>query len=165
MTPFEQSVIDWKGKSIAERIQGVQKTAQELGRKCTWAQAKQEYRRLASEEIWINDLYQVHVNRDPDAVLPFMKGKMVHLSIRSLDRNAKGATRPVRNWRHFQQIKNELVGPDHEAVELYPAESRLVDTVNQYHLWCYKDAENRFPFGWFERLVDYGDKNEPNENP
>jgi len=28
-----------------------------------------------------------------------------------------------------------IVGEEHEAFEVYPAESRLVDTANQYHLW------------------------------
>ena len=38
-----------------------------------------------------------------------------------------------------------------EAVELYPAESRLVDNANQWHLWCVTGF--RFPFGFAERLV------------
>jgi hypothetical protein len=38
-------------------------------------------------------------------------------------------------------------------VELFPAESRLVDTANQYHLWVMADAEYRFPFGYQRRLV------------
>jgi len=53
---------------------------------------------------------------------------MLHLSIKRLDKH------PVRDWRHFQRIKNELIGEENEAVELYPAQSRLVDTTNQYHL-------------------------------
>ena len=28
-------------------------------------------------------------------------------------------------------IKNLIVGPEHEGFEIYPAESRLVDTANQ----------------------------------
>lgn len=46
---------------------------------------------------------------------------------------------------------NELVGEEVEAVELYPAESRLVDGSNQFHLWCVIGF--RFPFGFEERLV------------
>jgi hypothetical protein len=56
--------------------------------------------------------------------------KTVHLSIKRFDRG------PVRDWRHLQQIKNEVVGPEAEAFEIFPAESRLVDTANQYHLWA-----------------------------
>lgn len=70
---------------------------------------------------------------------------LVHLSIRNNDRSTE------RDWRDFQRIKDELVGPEEEAVELYPATSRLVDTSNQYHLWCVQGVA--WPFGFHERLV------------
>jgi hypothetical protein len=57
------------------------------------------------------------------------------------------------DWRDFQQIKNEIVGPEYEAVELFPAESRLVDTSNTYHLWVHHDPSYRFPLGLHHRLV------------
>jgi hypothetical protein len=37
-------------------------------------------------------------------------------------------SKPMKVWLTIS-IKNELVGPEHEAVELYPAESRLVDSA------------------------------------
>ncbi len=40
-----------------------------------------------------------------------------------------------------------------EAVELYPAESRKVDTANQYWLWCFRSDKVRFPIGFQERAV------------
>jgi hypothetical protein len=94
------------------------------------------------EECYINSRYQVNVTRfeiDP----PF--GKCFHLSIKTRDKA------PYHDWRDFQRIKNELVGPEFEAVELYPAESRLMDTSNQYHLWCF--IEFKFPFGYRVREV------------
>jgi hypothetical protein len=91
-------------------------------------------------ELWRNDLYQVEVRRYPDDGL-------VHLNIRRVD------GWPGRDWRHFQFIKNELVGPECEGVEIYPAESRLVDTTNKYHLYCFTDPTYRIPFGYWERDV------------
>jgi hypothetical protein len=41
---------------------------------------------------------------------------------------------PIHNWRHLQQIKNDICGEESEALELYPAMSRIVDTVNQGRL-------------------------------
>jgi hypothetical protein len=41
------------------------------------------------------------------------------------------------DWREFQRIKNDIAGPEWEAVELYPAESRLLDPSNYYSLWCF----------------------------
>ena len=57
------------------------------------------------------------------------------------------------DWREFQRIKNEIVGPECEAMELFPAESRLVDTSNAYHLWVHCDPTFRFPVGLHHRLV------------
>lgn len=98
---------------------------------------------LGAEEQWANDKYVVHKRvhkSDVPDVLP-----MIHLSIRRQDRE------PARDWRDLQRIKNQLAGPEYEGVEIYPAESRIVDMANQYHIWC-------FPFslgiGWQEgRLI------------
>jgi hypothetical protein len=85
-------------------------------------------------EYWINDKYQVAVRKKDNS--------LIHLSIKRLDREC------VHDWRELQQIKSELVGPENEAVELYPAESRVVDTANQFHLWVASDPGYRFPFGF-----------------
>ena len=76
--------------------------------------------------------------------------EIVHLSIKRNDRA------PIMNWRDLQKIKNELVGPECEAVQIFPAESRMVDTSNQYHLWVFSDPKVRIPFGYRERLVAEG---------
>jgi hypothetical protein len=72
--------------------------------------------------------------------------KWVLLSIRRNDRAAE------RDWRVFQRIKNLLVGSEREAVELYPAQSRLVDSANQYHLWV-SPAGHSFQIGYTQRDV------------
>ena len=72
---------------------------------------------------------------------------MLHLNCRRADREA------CHDWRTLQAIKNILVGPEHEAVELYPAESRLTDTANNYHLWVLASPTTRFPFGFTGRAV------------
>jgi hypothetical protein len=86
--------------------------------------------------VWRNNLYTVAV-RD--------HGSFVHLTVMNRD-NGVG-----HDWRDFQRLKNELVGVEAEAVELYPAESRLIDSANVYHLWAFR---GRLPFGFDEgRLV------------
>jgi hypothetical protein len=50
----------------------------------------------------------------------------------------------VFDWRHLQQIKNAVCGPEWEAVEIFPAESRLKDASNARYLWA---SEKAFPFG------------------
>lgn len=107
--------------------------------------------RSLAGEVWINDLYQVSVFRDNNAAGQVL----IHLSIRRLDREI------IHDWRELQEIKNRLVGRECEAVELYPAESRMVDTANQYHLFCVPDPTYRFPFGFGTRLVSGEDKLPP----
>lgn len=98
--------------------------------------------------IWVNDIYQV-ARRE-------MSNGLVHINIRRRDGG------PIlRDWRHFQQIKNEMLGEECEAVELYPAESRKVDASNKYHLWGYADPSWRFPIGMEDRDVDYSDGSTP----
>lgn len=96
-------------------------------------------------EVYLNDTYQV-LKRDAD-VFDEKWPPMYWLSIKRIDRE------PIHDWRDLQLIKNMLVGGDNEAVELYPAESRLTDTANQYHLWVLKDAGLMFPFGFAKRIV------------
>jgi hypothetical protein len=76
---------------------------------------------------------------------------VMHLDIRRRDSQPVGPER----FRDFQRIKNELVGPEFEAAEIYPAESRLRDASNNYHLWVLPKGQ-RFPFGFSTRLVQYG---------
>lgn len=85
-------------------------------------------------EVWLNDLYVVHKRVRDDG--------WTELSIRRQDRE------PVTDWRHKQQIKNELCGAECEGLELYPAESRLYDTANQFWIWVRTDPEDRIPVGF-----------------
>lgn len=101
------------------------------------------------DEVWLNGRYQVEVHRDAVDVEGFPR--MHWLSIKRRDKEA------VHDWRDLQRIKNDLVGPEHEAMELYPAESRLVDSSNQYHLWVLAEEGACFPLGFGERLVSEGD--------
>jgi hypothetical protein len=95
------------------------------------------------ERVFKNNLYTVLVRRmEPRSGFP----PMVHLSFRRNDRKT------CVDWRHKQYIKNEICGEECEAVEVFPAESRLVDTSNQYHLWVFEDGY-QLPFGFGERLV------------
>lgn len=89
-----------------------------------------------ADPLYRNSIYTVIVHSPND--------KTKYLSIKANDRRWR------HDWRHLQRIKNELCGPEWEAVELYPAESRLVDEANQFHLWCF---DYRLPIGFTERLV------------
>jgi hypothetical protein len=103
---------------------------------------------MDESEIWLNDEYQVTVYRFFNQAI---ETDMIHLSIKRIDKE------PIRSWADMQEIKNQLIGRNREAFELFPAESRLVDTSNQYHLWAAADPSVRFPVGFETRLTSWED--------
>lgn len=111
--------------------------------KLTKEEAKSQYNRLKKDIVYINDKYQVNVDPfPPNGFHP----KLVHMSIKRIDKEV------IHDWRDLQEIKNAIMGDEAEAVELYPAESRLVDSANQFHLWVIPPGQ-KFPFGFNERGV------------
>ena len=105
-------------------------------------------------ELWLSGRYAVYVRyghetgwqgtADDGNVVAL---RLTHLSIKRHDRKA------MHDWRDLQMIKTVLCGPEREAMEVYPAESRLVDAANQYHLWVLPEGV-LLPFGFSDgRLV------------
>lgn len=110
----------------------------------------QQYKEDVGARVYLNSIYQVEYSIVQG---PPVFGRIVYLSVKTKDKQ------PRHDWRELQRIKNELVGEEVEAVELYPAESRVVDTSNQYHLFCFPELQferRRFPFGYRDRLVAEG---------
>jgi len=94
--------------------------------------------------VYTNSRYQVCADFPEPSKLDLPD--IVHLSIKRHDRE------PIRDWRDLQRIKNELCGTTAEACEIFPADDRLVDTANQYHLWCLKPGY-QFPWGFNDGKV------------
>jgi hypothetical protein len=98
--------------------------------------------------LFHNNHYHVFVRktRNPKPDGP----DIIHLSIRDNQRTAK------HDWRDLQRIKNEILGPEFELVELYPRESQLVDLSNQFHLFGFLTEEplfTRMGLGWEQGRV------------
>jgi hypothetical protein len=126
----------------------------------TIEQAKMGLHRDIYAEIYVNDIYQVAVYRNEEADelvhLDELKGRCTWLSIKRRDK------RPVNNWQDMQTIKNRLVGVDCDAIQIFPAESRMINMANQYHL-IVLPSDAWLPFGWGFRSVDTENRNaEPN---
>jgi hypothetical protein len=56
-------------------------------------------------------------------------GRCEHLWIRRTD------DRNLFPWADLQRIKDELMGPERVALEVFPASSQLVDVADMRHLW------------------------------
>ena len=70
----------------------------------------------------------------------------VRLTVNSVRRDAKGRWRDGITWDELQRIKNECLGEDACCIEVYPAESDLVNVSNMRHLWVLDGpCEKRFP--------------------
>jgi hypothetical protein len=82
------------------------------------------------DEMYRNSTHTVLVypNNASEGLADPMDG-WVTLSIKRNDRKAEC------DWRIFMRIKNEIVGPEREAFQLFPCMERVVDTANQYFLF------------------------------
>lgn len=96
-------------------------------------QAIGEPESVVGYEAWGNDIFQ--------AVVRLLDNGAKHISLKRHDRGV------VRDWRQLQSIKNEIAGAESWAVEIFPPESVLMDTANEYHLWVYPPGEEP-PFGY-----------------
>tara|TARA_Y100001938_G_C7850749_1_gene310679 strand:+ start:64 stop:606 length:543 start_codon:yes stop_codon:yes gene_type:complete len=163
MTPFKKAVLcDGSKKSKYDLFQIFKKrfdvAETDLGTNTTTINTPslRELERMfvdnvLNAECYMNDKYQVNVYRNEKADFMVLhknlKGKMTYLSIKRLDKES------IHDWRELMDIKNTLTSPEQEAVELYPAEWRRVDTANQYHLFVFPKGFAP-AFGYMERLVD-----------
>jgi hypothetical protein len=118
----------------------------------------EKHEKQGDARVYENSRYIVHVypaKQQADGWPP-----IIHVSIRHIHNIA------ITDFRDFQRIKTELLSPEAEAVQIFPAESRLVDSCNQYHLWVFaptaeEDEYPTIPVGYF-----YGrDVLEDGENP
>ena len=143
--------------SRMESWQQLQTAMEQRGTPITKAQAKKTMRqnsvRQKIAEHWMNDIYLCTVDRfKTDAVDEWGNNPPLQARL-AITRHDKAA---VHDWRHFQKIKNDIFGENCEAVELYPDESRLMDTANTYWLYVFK-SDYRLPFGQQYRQVEDAD--------
>jgi len=97
-------------------------------------------------ETWQSFIYRI-VRRRARIELFGLSKEITQLDICRRDEQ------PCHNWSDLQDIKNQLHGPENEALELYPAESRLVDPSNHYLLWCVPKGI-RLPIGHTTRVTN-----------
>ena len=58
--------------------------------------------------------------------------KYIHLRIRRID------DKPVINYMDIQQIKDDLLGKNVEAIQVFPKRNDFIDNSNTYHIWTWK---------------------------
>jgi len=88
-----------------------------------------------------NDVYNVSVYFVEDTM--FKTDGVYQINVSRVDGCA------VRDWRDLQWIKNCIVGPEGEGLELFPSESRLLDPSNMYTIWAWNNT--KIKLGKFEK--------------
>lgn len=91
------------------------------------ANAKRAVQRVKEEKTWLSKSHQVNETRFVAAGL----GPGIWLSIKRLDKE------PIARRDVLAGILRKRL-PGYCGFELLPAPLRLVDTANQYHLWCFE---------------------------
>lgn len=139
MKPFEEATWELSPQKREALIRECMKVYNE-----SYDEAAKHCDSAFTDRVYINDKYQVAVREFEN---PQFGGEWVHLSIKRIDKEV------IHDWRDLQEIKNMMVGPENEGIELYPAESRRVDSANQFHIFVLKTEGAKFPIGYNERLV------------
>lgn len=137
-------------RKVIER-QPYMRDALDQAQTLAWMQGKLDADLAVGAEFWRNNLYLV-MKGDAHALgmlPPGMFPPMWWLRVFRRD----GKRMRAGHWSTLQRIKNELVGPLHEGVELYPEERRLADGEHSYHLWVFKEPTTRFWFGLPDQLT------------
>jgi hypothetical protein len=143
---YWKPLVQLKPHEMYRRREVVEETMRHYGIGPLDAEAMLD-REAANCTYWVNHLYQVEVGTcGPD-------NDVTHICIRRRDGAAD-----LRDWRHFQQIKNEICGEEREAFELYPRESRKVDTSNKWHLFVLPEGVSLDAVGWTKRDVQYEER-------
>jgi hypothetical protein len=150
MQPFEY--LGKVGLKPKKEIQDWRKRLKDAGFDVSYADCKHIFSIHADNEVFVNETYTVFksdaakaqmVYADEDTGWP----PMWYLSIKRNDKEV------IWDWRELQEIKNLICGESNEGIQLFPAEDRVVDTANQYHLFVIKDAGVQFPVGFPSRMV------------
>lgn len=99
----------WRGNDIQNHNKGSEYTAEH-------------------NQTWCNDKCQVYVYDYPE-----LDGwpPIIEMSLKLNTRE------PWSDWRDFYRIKSELCGTSCWAIEVYPSQFALVDSANQYHMFCF----------------------------
>lgn len=88
---------------------------------------------LKRGEGWFGEINECYTSLDGQYAVMIRPvdtewGSVEHAAIRNL------ASTDIP-WSEKQRIKNELFAKERVAIEVFPAESNLVDEANMYHLW------------------------------
>lgn len=84
------------------------------------------------DRIWKSNHYSVQFYKKERSYFGVLMDKLM---IRRHD------AEPIREWHVLQKIKSEILGDEAMAIQVFPAESELVDVANMY--WLFTPSDKR----------------------
>lgn len=79
---------------------------------------------------WKNNHHVVQLYKKERNILGILMDKWM---IRRNDSQA------IKDWYEIQEIKNDIIGREKQAIQIFPKESELVDVANMY--WLFTESE------------------------
>jgi hypothetical protein len=86
----------------------------------------QKHLNTVEEGYIVNDFYRILVART---------GKYIHIRIRRLD------DKPITSFQDMQDIKNEFIGRESAAIQIFPKESDYINNTNSYHIFSWDNMD------------------------
>lgn len=83
------------------------------------------------KNYWPDELNRAYINGEYAVLVRTINtewGKIRHAAIRNVNSTDI-------SWAQKQEIKDKIFGKHKIGIEVYPAEEKLVDAANMYHLW------------------------------
>ncbi|MDG0056956.1 hypothetical protein MMB75_25355 [Paenibacillus sp. P2(2022)] len=91
---------------------------------------------------WVRELNKAWTDGEYAVMSRVVKtdwGDVIHACMRNTDNTDIP-------WAEKQRIKNDLFGVESTAIEVFPAQTDLVDEANMYHFWVLPQGI-KLPFG------------------
>jgi hypothetical protein len=140
----QMKLVGYRQMPSRKELQTMLANTRASGFEATYADVKKAFADDVGAEIWKNDSYQCLKKDAREAhMLNPSAPDAWYLSFKRFD------GQQVNIYRDIQQIKNDVVGKEHEGIMIYPATSREIDTVNQYHMFVSPVPGAWVPYGFF----------------
>lgn len=104
---------------------------------------RQTYDQHMRQEIYVNDIYQVNVDRRAEDNCDIRCDLDIGLIWISFKRKDK--KKELMDYDILMDIKKQLVGEEYQALMILPPKSQDVDAANQYHYFAACNKETREP--------------------
>lgn len=96
------------------------------------------------KEVWRSRYFLVQIFQEKNGI------ERLSVCISDVD-STTGRWKDGLSWEQLQDIKRQVGRNDKDAVEIFPADSDIVNVANMRHLWILPD---QLPFAWRAKKIE-----------